>query len=79
MEQIHSLEDEFSKDEVYDAICAMVGDKTPEPGGFLLCVYLVSWPFMKKEIMSIFQELHRFGYLDWRLNATFVTLILNRK
>lgn len=30
---------------------------------------------MKPEIMEVFDEFHRCGYFDWRLNATFITLI----
>lgn len=30
---------------------------------------------MKKDIMPVLKEIHKSGYLNWRLNATFVTLI----
>lgn len=35
-----------------------------------------AWYFTKEEFKAIFREFHKTGCLDWRLNTTFITLIL---
>lgn len=53
-EKVSLLEGILIEDEVFNAICSMVGDKTPSPGHLPMEVYQKAWPFMKKEIMEIF-------------------------
>lgn len=30
---------------------------------------------MKQEILAVLNEFQNYGYLDWRLNTTFITLV----
>lgn len=75
VEKAKLLEEVFRENEVLSALVSMIGDKTPGPNDLQLEVYRKSWHFMKKEIMEVFHQFHRNGYLDWRLNTTFITLI----
>lgn len=59
------LDSDFTKLEVFEVVCSLVGEKTPDPDGFPMVIYKKSWQLMKKEIMSVIQELENCNYFDW--------------
>lgn len=61
--------------EVWQALSDLAGDKSPGPDGFPIQFYKLYWFFMKRDIMRIFNSFSKTGFLDWRLNSTFISLI----
>lgn len=63
------------EEEIYKALCSLTGDKSPGPDGLQMEVYKARWHVMKTKILAVFKEFQDTGYLDWRLNTTFITLV----
>lgn len=70
-----NFEKSFTKDEIWYVVFSLAGDKTHGFDGFPLVVYQRAWGFMKNDIMKVVWALQNRGFLDWRINTTFVTLI----
>lgn len=63
------------EEEILIGLSSLTGDKTPRLDGFQMEVYKRAWHFMRDEFIAIFREFHNTGYLDWRPNMTFITLM----
>lgn len=59
------LERSFTEEEIFTAVCSLAGDKTLGPDGFPVTVYQKASSLMKNDIMEVFNEFHRNGYIDW--------------
>lgn len=77
-EQFDTLEIAFSEKEVWDAVCELSSDKSPGPNGFPLRFYKSCWHFLEDDMMRVFENFYRSGYLDWHLNTTFISLIYQK-
>ena len=70
-----SLEDSFSKNEIWKAISGLNRDKAPGPDGFPLAFWSFSWDFVKNEVIGFFKEFHDNARFVKNLNTTFLVLI----
>lgn len=70
-----SLEVWFTIKEVKQAIDDLASKKTLGPDGFPIRFYSFCWPFMKNDIMDLFNDFFDNGFFYWRLNTTFITLV----
>ncbi|KAF9626380.1 hypothetical protein IFM89_033199 [Coptis chinensis] len=62
-------------DEVKETIDELGTDIAPGSNGFPYVLYKICWHFLKSDVMQVVMEFNDKGFLDWRLNTTFVTLI----
>ena len=69
------LESSILEEEVWEALKSMGRDKAPGPDGFPLEFFLFSWDVVKEDIMKVITDFDNFGFLDWRLNTTFLALL----
>lgn len=74
-EDATGMEKPFLEQEIWEAMCDLVGEKSPGPDGFPIRFYKSCWRFMKKDMMPIFDDFYNNGFLDWRLNTTHISLI----
>ena len=57
------LEKPFEEEEVRDAVWNCGIDKSPGPDGFNGLFYRTCWAVVKKDLLRVFDEFHRFGKL----------------
>ena len=69
------LEENFSEEEIWNAISGLNSDKAPGPYGFPIAFWIFSWEFMKEEVLGFFREFHDQCRFVKNLNATFLVLI----
>ena len=69
------MEETFSDDEIWTAICGLNNDKAPGPDGFPIAFWAFSWDFVKNEVLGFFKEFHEHNRFVKNLNATFLVLI----
>ena len=74
-EEAASLEETFSKNEIWTAIYGLNSDKAPSPDGFPLAFWSFSWDFVKNEVIGFFKEFHDNSRFVKNLNTTFLVLI----
>ena len=74
-EEAASLEETFSKNEIWTAISGLNSDKAPSPDGFPLAFWSFSWDFVKNEVIGFFKEFHDNSRFVKNLNTTFLVLI----
>ena len=70
-----SLEKEFSKEEVFQVLREMEGDKAPGLDGFTMAFFHKCWSVVEKDVMDFFDYFHRHSVFETFLNASFLTLI----
>ena len=70
-----SLEREFSKDEVSQALVEMEGDKALGLDGFTMAFFHKCWRVVEDDVMAVFKHFHRYSVFERSLNASFLTLI----
>ena len=70
-----SLEKEFSKEEVFQVLREMEGDKAPGLDGFTMAFFHKCWSVVEKDVMDFFDYFHRHSVFERFLNASFLTLI----
>ena len=70
-----SLEREFSKDEVSQALVEMEGDKALGLDGFTMAFFHKCWRVVEDDVMAVFKHFHRFSIFERSLNASFLSLI----
>ena len=70
-----SLEKEFSKEEVFQVLKEMEGDKAPSPNGFTMAFFHKCCSIVEKDVMDFFDYFHRHSVFERSLNASFLTLI----
>ena len=69
------LEENFSEEEIWNAISGPNSDKAPSPDGFTIAFWIFSWEFVKEEVLGFFREFHDQCRFFKNLNATFLVLI----
>lgn len=69
------LVENFSEDEVKNAIEMCDGSKSPGPDGFNMEFFKKFWDMLKNDIMRIMREFHQYGRLVRGLNNSFIVLI----
>ncbi|XP_065639159.1 uncharacterized protein LOC112036069 [Quercus suber] len=70
-----SLEREFSREEVTQALMEMEGDKAPGPDGFTMAFFQKCWSVVEVDVMAVFEHFHRYSVFERSLNASFLSLI----
>lgn len=70
-----NLECAFSELEVWQAIDDLDSDNSPGPDGFTMRFYKCCWGFIKNDLLRVFDNFYRSGFLDWRANTTHIALI----
>lgn len=75
----NGIELPFTKVEIKTTLRELVGEKTPGPDGFPMWFYQLGWNFHKADILRVFDDFHRNGFLDWRLNTSFISLVPKEK
>ena len=69
------LDRAFTKEEVFEAVKQMNGDKAPGPDGFSLAFFQACWVILKADLMQVFHQFHEHGTFEKSINATFIALI----
>ena len=74
-EDAGSLEDRFSKEEVFAAISGLNDEKALRVDGFIIVFWSFSWEFVKEEVMDLFKEFIEHKKFVRSLNATYLVMI----
>lgn len=74
-----ALVEEFSLDEVKDAVWNWDGDKSPGPDGFNFSFFNKFWPSICDEVKALVDEFHSNSTLSKGICSSFVTLIPKRE
>ena len=69
-----SLE-KFTREEVFQVLREMEGDKAPGPDGFTMVFFHKCWSMVEKDVMDFFVYFHRHSVFERSMNASFLTLI----
>ena len=69
------LEEPFTKEEVFNALSTLNGDKAPGPDGFSMAFWQCCWDVVKEKVMGFFRDFHNHGRFVKSLNATFLVLM----
>jgi hypothetical protein len=69
------LEKPFDREEVFQVIQNLQGDKAPGPDGFTMAFFQKCWQVVADDIMAFFGEVFEFCKFEKSLNATFISLI----
>ncbi|XP_075645160.1 uncharacterized protein LOC142616177 [Castanea sativa] len=69
------LEKEFSKEEVFQVLKEMEGDKAPGPDGFTMAFFQKCWSVVERDVMDFFEDFYSHSSFERSLNALFLTLI----
>lgn len=56
-----------------------VGEKVTRPDDFPLWFYQMFWVLLMTNILQVFDDFRQSGFLEWRLNTSFFTLVLKEK
>ena len=70
-----SLEVSFLKEEVFEALSSLCGDKALGPNGFTMTFWHFCLDFVKSKIIAFFREFFLHGTFQRSLNYTFLVLI----
>ncbi|KAK3224602.1 hypothetical protein Dsin_004464 [Dipteronia sinensis] len=73
--QNKELEEDFSRDEVWEALSNCDGNKAPGPDGINLNFVKKNWDVIREDFMSFLKEFHKDGVIVKDLNRTFIALI----
>ena len=73
--QVLKLEDEFSKEEVFQVVNECKGGKVPRPVGFNFKFIQEKWQWLKDNVMNFMRDFHTSGILGDGLNVSFISLI----
>jgi hypothetical protein len=72
------LERKFDREEVFQVLKDLQGDKAPGPDGFSMAFFHKCWEVVGDDIMDLF-EFHTHCKFEKSLNATFIALIPKKK
>jgi hypothetical protein len=72
------LERPFEKEEIFNVVSNMNGDKSPGPDGFPMSFYHACWSILQDDLLAVFAEFYDYGSFKRSLNATFLSLIPKR-
>ena len=70
-----SLERDFEKEEILEALKEVEGDKTPRPDGFTMAFFQKCWSVVERDVWLSLQIFIEHGIFEKSLNATFLCLI----
>ena len=70
-----SLERDFEKEEILEALKEVEGDKTPRPDGFTMAFFQKCWIVVERDVWLSLQIFIEHGIFEKSLNATFHYLI----
>ncbi|KAK3199335.1 hypothetical protein Dsin_022750 [Dipteronia sinensis] len=73
--QENELEEEFTQEEVWEAISSCDGNKAPGPDGLNLMFIKNNWDVIRDDFLSFLKDFHRDGEIVMHLNRTFIALI----
>ena len=74
-EESARLEENFSEEEILNAISGLNSDKALSPDGFPIAFWIFNWEFVKEEVLGFFREFHDQCRFVKNLNVTFLVLI----
>ena len=69
------LERKFEREEIFQVVRDLEGNKTPSPNGFTMAFYHHCWRVVKKDVLAVFEEFFQLYKFEKSLNATFISLI----
>ncbi|KAK9154956.1 hypothetical protein Sjap_002436 [Stephania japonica] len=69
------LESPFTEAEVWKGICNSEGDKAPGPDGYTFAFMKKCWGVLKQDVMAFFEDFHRNGVVNKKVNETYICLI----
>ena len=69
------LDASLSGEEIEEALKALGRDRAPGPDGFPIEFFIHCWDFVKEDVMRVVEDFNERSFIDWRLNATFISLI----
>ena len=69
------LERKFDREEVFQVLKDLQGDKAPSPDGFSMAFFHKCWEVVGDYIMDFFEEFHTHCRFEKSLNVTFIALI----
>ena len=68
------LSSRFEKEEIFQVVKDLQGDKSPGPDGFTMPFFQKCWHVIESDILGFFNEFFEKGTFAYSLNTTFVTL-----
>ena len=69
------LERKFEREEIFQVVRDLEGDKAPSLYGFTMAFYHHCWRIVKKDVLAIFEEFFQLCKFEKSLNATYISLI----
>ena len=70
-----SLEVQFSKEEIRQAVFGLGGDRASGPDGFLIAFFHYFWDMLEDEMLACFNEFQEHGVMARELGVSFIALI----
>ena len=75
IQEFRGLVDDFTEQQIWEAICDCNGNKAPGPDGFNILRIKKCWGVMKKDILDLFKEFQDNGKLVRGLSSSFVACV----
>ena len=72
------LERKLEREEIFQVVRDLEGDKAPSPDGFTMTFYHHCWREGEKDVLAVFEEFFQHCKFEKSLNATFIALILKK-
>ena len=69
------LQEFQEKEEIFQVVREMDGDKSLGPDGFYMAFYHHCWRVVEKDVLAVFEESYQYCKFEKFLNATFIALI----
>ena len=69
------LERKFEREEIFQVVRVLEGDKAPGSDGFTMAYYHHCWRVVEKDVLAVFKEFFQHCKFEKSLNATFIALI----
>jgi hypothetical protein len=73
------LERKFDREEVFQVLKDLQGNKAPGPDGFSMAFFHKCWEVVGDDIINFFEEFHTHCKFEKSLDATFIALIPKKK
>ena len=69
------LERKFEREEIFQVVRDLEGDKAPGSDGFTMAFYHHCWRVVEKDVLAVFKEFFQHCKFEKSLNAIFIALI----
>ena len=69
------LEWRFEKEEVFQVVKELEGDRALGLDGFSMAFYHHCWGVMERDVLAVFEEFYQHSKFEKSLNSTFISLI----